>query len=215
VPHSNLLSRRLEPRRRARGASASALCALLLAGLAANAFAEPPDEGAPPHCGAVPTPDEVLQRLNEARGQGADCGHSGKLVVAAPLTWSDSLAAVAAAQSIEMAMLQSMQHRDSRNRGLAERLQAGGYRFSRAAENIAVGYPVLDDVVAAWLESPSHCENLMNPGLLELGLACVDARIEGDASEGRYWTLVLGTPRRARPEALVSAAPLTAGPALP
>jgi uncharacterized protein YkwD len=198
VPHSNLLPRRLEPRRRARGASASALCALLLAGLAAAAGARAPDADAAPQGGAVPTPDEVLQRLNEARGQGADCGHSGNLVVAAPLTWSDNLAAVATAQSIEMAMLKSMQHRDSRNRGLAERLQAGGYRFSSAAENVAVGYPVLDDVVAAWLESKSHCENLMNPGLRELGLACVDARIDGDASEGRYWTLVLGTPRRGR-----------------
>jgi uncharacterized protein YkwD len=73
-----------------------------------------------------------------------------------------------------------------------------GYRFSAAAENVAVGYASLEAVVDAWLRSESHCDNLMNAKVQELGMACVDARSASPVGEGRYWTLVLGVQRRNR-----------------
>ena len=173
--------------------------ALLIAGLALPASTRPETAAIATHCAAAPAPEEVLQRLNAARSQGAICHHAGStIVVAAPLQWSANLAAVAAAQSRDMAELKQMQHRDTQNRNLTERLLAMGYRFSSAAENVAVGYASLDAVVDAWLDSEAHCENLMNAVVLELGLACSDDTSAREASEGRYWTLVLGAPRRAR-----------------
>jgi uncharacterized protein YkwD len=148
-------------------------------------------------CPATPAPPEVLTLLNAARRQGAICQRAGPMVVAAPVTWSDNLAAVAQAQSRDMAELKQMRHRDTLNRGLAERLSAMGYRFSTAVENIAVGYDSLDEVVEAWLDSEDHCENLMNAKVLELGLACSDDASAPEPGAGRYWTLVLGAPRRA------------------
>jgi uncharacterized protein YkwD len=169
---------------------------LLLAGLAVPLRALP--EAAKPACAAAPSPEAVLRLLNATRAVGAVCHHAGSTAVGAPLRWSASLAAVAAAQSQDMAALNRMGHRDSQNRSLTERLAAMGYRFSAAAENVAVGYPSLDEVVDAWLESEPHCDNLMNAKVLELGLACSDARSGGDPGENRYWTLVLGAPPRAR-----------------
>ena len=171
------------------------LGALLAAGLAASPAARP--EAAKPVCATALAPEAVVSRLNETRSRGAICHRSGAAAVAAPLRWSPSLAAVAAAQSRAMAELNHMGHRDSQNRGLQERLTAMGYRFSAAAENVAVGYASLEAVVDAWLESESHCDNLMNAKVLELGLACNDSAVAGgDPGEGRYWTLVLGAPPR-------------------
>jgi uncharacterized protein YkwD len=95
-----------------------------------------------------------------------------------------------------MATLRQMRHRDAQERGLAERLTAMGYRYSTAVENLAVGFDSLDEVVAAWLDSEDHCENLMNGRVVELGLACSDDARASEPGEGRYWTLVLGAPRR-------------------
>jgi uncharacterized protein YkwD len=149
-------------------------------------------------CGVSLSPDDILHRLNEARSRGAACRPAGELTKAAPLKWSNSLATAALLQSREMALLRRMGHRDSENRGLGERLRALGYRYSTAAENVAVGYPSLDDVVAAWLDSTGHCENLMNAAVVELGLACFDGSESGPPEDRRYWTLVLGAPVLAR-----------------
>lgn len=176
-----------------------ALGTLAIAGLAVAPAAYP--EVAQPDCAAAPPLDVVLSRLNATRAHGAICHRSGGTAVAAPLRWSASLAAVAAAQSRDMAELNRMGHRDSQNRGLTERLAAMGYRFSTAAENVAVGYDSLDAVVDAWLDSAPHCDNLMNARVLEFGLACSDSgsgRSSRDPGEGRYWTLVLGAPPRSR-----------------
>ena len=186
-----------------RGRAALGLCTLLLAGLAVATSARPE---ALVRCGAIPSPEDALRRVNEARARGAMCHAAGAVTVAAPLKWSASLAAVAAAQAQDMAVLSRMGHRDRQDRGLAERLKAMGYRYSAAAENVAVGYPTVDAVVDAWIDSAAHCDNLMSTAVREIGLACVDGRssgtITGDASdspaEDRYWTLVLGAARPSR-----------------
>ena len=153
--------------------------------------------GDPFTCATSVSAEAAVRRLNEVRLRGAMC-RSGTTSTAPPLTWSESLAAAAQAQAREMARLDRMSHRDSQNRGLAERLRAQGYRYSIAVENLGVGYASLDDVVDAWLESEGHCENLMNGTVREFGMACIDAGTTGAPEERRYWTLVLGAPPRSR-----------------
>lgn len=159
------------------------LATLLLAAWTAAASAQ---------CGGAPSPDAALRRVNAERAQGAGC-HGSPGTAKAPLRWNTGLAAVAVAQSDDMAALRQMSHRDSRDRPLPARLDAMGYRYSTAVENVAVGYASLDTVVDAWLASDGHCANLMNAAVVELGLACSDANADGG---DRYWTLVLGAPSR-------------------
>jgi uncharacterized protein YkwD len=180
------------PKRRFRGIMAFAMFAVFGAGLVASGSANPQEPGSPTRCGATPKPSEVLQRLNVVRSQGAVCHQARGLMVASPLQWSDSLAAVATTQSRDMAKLKQMHHRDMLNRGLGERLTAAGYHFSSAVENIAVGYDSLGEVIEAWLRSEDHCENMMNGAMLELGLACSDDASTPEQGERRYWTMVLG-----------------------
>ncbi len=146
-------------------------------------------------CGAVVSPDAATRRLNDVRARGIAC-RSG--ATASPLAWSERLADAAQTQAREMARLDRLSHRDGRNQGLGERVRAVGYVLGTAVENVAVGYPSLDDVVDAWLDSEGHCENIMNAAVLEFGLACVDAGATAAPEDGRYWALVLAAPPRRR-----------------
>lgn len=145
-------------------------------------------------CGLSIVPDAAARRLTELRLHGAACP-SGAMAAVAPVAWNERLADAAQAQAREMARLARMSHRDGKDRGLGERLRAASYPFRIAVENVAVGFASIDDVVAAWLESEGHCENLMNAAVREFGLACVDADATGAPEERRYWALVLGAPR--------------------
>lgn len=48
-----------------------------------------------------------------------------------------------------------------------------GYKYKYAGENLAVGYFDSIEVYNAWLNSPSHKENLLNPNYKEFGTAVV------------------------------------------
>ena len=43
----------------------------------------------------------------------------------------------------------------------------------QAAENLSRASAPVDDVVEAWLGSPGHRHNLLDPSLLQIGVACV------------------------------------------
>jgi uncharacterized protein YkwD len=173
--------------------AAAVICASVMAVISTASWAE-----AVSTCAVALSPDEALRRLNHVRLRGAACRPTATPTTAQPLTWNEELAAAALQQAREMALQKRMSHRDRENRGLAERLRATGYRFSAAAENLAVGYPSLDVVVDAWIQSEGHCENLLNGAVIEVGIACVDAGPSDAPEEGRYWTLVLGAPARSR-----------------
>ncbi len=168
-------------------------------------------------CGSIASAHMAVARINSARALGAVCTSTGAVQVAGPLTWSESLAAVASTQSREMAALRRMGHRDRRDRGLGERMRAVDDSFSLVVENVAVGYPSLDSVVAAWLESQGHCENLLDATVVEFGLACSGDSGSGEAAaDHRYWSLVLGRPRRGGINAVqTSAVQANAVPAAP
>jgi uncharacterized protein YkwD len=48
-------------------------------------------------------------------------------------------------------------------------------RASKAAENLARGNVSADSFVAAWLASPGHCANILDPALNRIGISAVYA----------------------------------------
>ncbi len=68
-------------------------------------------------------------------------------------------------------------------RDFADRLRAAGYE-DPGAENIAMGQDTADEVVAAWLDSPGHRENIEDCSLRTIGV--------GHAPDGAYWTQDFG-----------------------
>lgn len=68
------------------------------------------------------------------------------------------------------------------------RITAVGFRWSSIGENIATGYASPAAVVAAWMASPGHCHNILDPTFRFVGTGVVDRPIIGYASGGGTWT---------------------------
>ena len=54
-----------------------------------------------------------------------------------------------------------------------------GYKYQYAGENLARDFRDPDSVVRAWMNSPSHRENIVNPKYQEIGVAVVDGTLQG------------------------------------
>lgn len=54
-----------------------------------------------------------------------------------------------------------------------------GYKFTFAGENLAKNFYKSDDVIAAWMASPTHRDNLLNPKYKDIGIAVVDGVLNG------------------------------------
>lgn len=70
----------------------------------------------------------------------------------------------------------------------AARITAAGYVWSSAGENIATGYDTPAQVVSAWMASPGHCQNILNPQYRSVGTGVVDQAIPGFSSAPATWT---------------------------
>lgn len=55
-----------------------------------------------------------------------------------------------------------------------------GYQYVYAGENLARGFSTTQDVIAAWMASPSHKENLISPNYKEIGFAVEDGKLLGE-----------------------------------
>jgi len=149
------------------------------------------------------TQNEILNAINKARAIPRDCKDGKGLVSAAPaLTWSEDLYTSAHEHSYDLAQSNTFSHYGSgtssditgANNNKAsyfnERIRANGYvGYKTIGENIAGGQATIEEAVIAWLASPAHCTNLMNPEFTEIGVA-----VATDASSvyGIYWTQNFG-----------------------
>lgn len=58
-------------------------------------------------------------------------------------------------------------------RTLDQRDEAAGYGdWTAVGENVAGGYATPDEALAAWLASPGHRKNILNPVYRETGVGC-------------------------------------------
>ncbi len=114
----------------------------------------------------VPDAAQKLMVLaNQARAQ------SG----AAPLQWDESLAAAARDHCLRMAAEGPISHRYGGEDALSTRAGNSGARFNFIEENVAVG-TTSEVIHEAWMHSPGHRSNLLNPQVDRVGIAVVAAR---------------------------------------
>ena len=67
-----------------------------------------------------------------------------------------------------------------------------GYTYQEAGENLANGYDQVGQMVEAWLKSPSHKENMLNPNVNETGFGITYGQLED--SETIYVVQLFGKP---------------------
>lgn len=135
------------------------------------------------------TKEQILEVVNKARSVGRNCG--AKFFPATnPVTWNDSLALASKDHAEDIAKNEIFSHTGSDGSEPAERVTRNGYTYKSTAENIAFGHPTIDEAVQGWIDSPSHCVNLMGSKFEETGLMCVN---NPKSKFKNYWVQNLGT----------------------
>jgi len=95
------------------------------------------------------------------------------------------LGVAATRHSQAMASQNSMYHSSN----LAAFLMDVGYRGATFGENIAAGYGTAHQVFTAWVNSPTHNQNMLNGAFTEIGIA---RAYNPAASYGWFWTTEFG-----------------------
>jgi len=76
--------------------------------------------------------------------------------------------------------------------------KAVGYEYRYAGENLARDFSVTPDMIRAWMKSPKHRENIVNPKYTQIGVAVKNGVLNG--VETTLVVQLFGTPRNALPE---------------
>ena len=106
------------------------------------------------------------------------------------LKLNPALSKIARAHSENMVKQGKFDHKLD-DKGLIDRLRDAGYKFMKAAENIAIGEKGASQeaVMKSWMESELHRTNLLNPDYTEIGVG-----VATDKDGQVYYTQVFGKP---------------------
>jgi uncharacterized protein YkwD len=126
----------------------------------------------------------MLDQINQARTTARNCGDTNYPAVST-VAWHCNLEVAAQGHSTSMADNDFFSHTGLDSSSPGDRISAAGYTWWTYGENIAAGYFDEASVMAAWLNSPGHCANIMNSAFAEVGTA---AASNPASTYGTYWT---------------------------
>lgn len=72
-------------------------------------------------------------------------------------------------------------------------INASGYEYKTAGENLAKGFSYSSDVVAGWMNSPTHKANVLKNSYIDVGYAVLDGTVLGE--ETTLVVAMYGTPK--------------------
>jgi uncharacterized protein YkwD len=117
------------------------------------------------------------------------------------LIWNEDLARAAKLKAEDMLVKGYFAHQSPTGVTPWFWLKKVGYDFAYAGENLAVDFTESADVQTAWLNSPKHRENIMNPNFREVGIATIDGVFEG--KQTTFVVEFFGTPLAVEPQSKV------------
>jgi uncharacterized protein YkwD len=133
----------------------------------------------------------LLGLVNEARATPRQCGTKSFAATAA-LSANAKLTLAAQKHSEDMTLTGKLEHTTQAGAKhyapgttFDARIKQEAYTFKTAGENIAYNYATPALVMKAWLASPGHCKNIMNPSYTEIGLG----------KDSVYWTQDFAAPQ--------------------
>jgi uncharacterized protein YkwD len=105
------------------------------------------------------------------------------------VTYDARLGRAAQGHANDMLANNNLSHTGSDGSKAGDRIRAQGYDWITWGENIARGQPDEAAVLNAWVNSPGHQANNVNPNFEDFALA------KAGSGSNRYWVLVLATER--------------------
>jgi uncharacterized protein YkwD len=106
-----------------------------------------------------------------------------------PLKFNQVLCEVARAHSANMVKQAKVEHKLD-GKSPYDRIKAAGYRYMVAGENLARADVTVEEVMAAWMASKDHRDNILDAEFTEIGIGLV--RDE----QNTYYTQVFAKPRK-------------------
>jgi hypothetical protein len=108
---------------------------------------------------------QLVQLANQARAQAG----------AGPLKWDPALALAARQHCLRMASEGQLSHQFPGEPEVSKRAAQSGAHFSLIEENVAIA-STPEEIHDAWMHSPGHRANLLNPQVDHVGIAVVTGR---------------------------------------
>lgn len=99
-----------------------------------------------------------------------------------PVVENELLSQAAMLHAEDMVDNNYLSHTSLDGRTVGDRVLEVGYNYSFVAENIAQGFSSQDTVMDAWMDSPGHQSNILDPRGVEFGIA----------QDESTWVLLLG-----------------------
>jgi len=115
------------------------------------------------------TPERVIELTNQKRAENG----------LGPLTLNGKLSEAAQRKGGDMFAFNYWAHVSPSGRTPWSFFQEVGYRYLYAGENLARDFMNSDSVVEAWMNSPSHRDNILNPNYKEIGLSVINGTLNG------------------------------------
>lgn len=135
---------------------------------------------------------QMLAEVNHARASARRCGSADRPAVPA-LEGEVRLDTAAKAYAQEMAASGRFDHVGANGSSAADRVARSGYRYRLVGENLAAGPATVTETLQGWLDSPPHCENLMDGRYTQMGIGYA---VDPASPQGIYWVQLLATPAR-------------------
>lgn len=117
---------------------------------------------------------------------------------APPVRNERRLARAAQAHADDMVRRDYFDHRSPDSRGMQDRAISAGYPWRLLAENLGAGLSTPEQTADAWMTSPGHRANMIDPGYVDIGVGYARPP-EGAGTKVRYdvyWVILLGAPAR-------------------
>ncbi len=115
------------------------------------------------------TPERIVELTNQER---AELGLP-------PVEINETLSKGAQLKAGDMFSFDYWSHQSPSGREPWEFFKEAGYDYRVAGENLARDFMEAEDVVQAWMESPTHKENIVNPQYQDIGVAVVNGTLGG------------------------------------
>ncbi len=137
------------------------------------------------------TVEKVVQETNEQRmKQGLK-----------PLVINQKLSAAALSKAQDMLDKQYWSHTSPSGSEPWDFIKGANYVYKVAGENLARDFHTTDEMIKAWMASPTHKANILNDKYEQIGIAVIDGKLEG--FETTLVVQMFGTPQLAQAESKV------------
>lgn len=97
-----------------------------------------------------------------------------------PLVLNDQLSQAAFLKAEDMLQKEYWAHNAPEGTTPWVFIKKAGYNYTYAGENLARGFTSSQDIVNAWMASPSHRENMMSGNYQDIGFAMVSGKLKGE-----------------------------------